>query len=185
MLPTTYAEKSCSGRGIHIIAKGKLEKEAKKRNDSLGIEIYDSKRFLCMTGDIIDGRKEIVPYPKEIEEISKSIVGWMPPPRKIERIAPSMSEREIIEKIRKSRQGDKFSALYEGDISGYPSASNADFAMASLLAFWTQDGNQIASIMLSSGLAREKWEKNASYLTTTIKKALSLCPKAYKGECEM
>lgn len=185
LLPATYAEKSCSGHGIHIIAKGSLEKEAKKRNDSLGIEIYDSKRFLCMTGDVIDGRKEIVSYPKEIEEISKSIVGWMPPPRKIERIAPSMSEREIIEKIRKSRQGDKFSALYEGDISGYPSASNADFAMASLLAFWTQDGNQIASIMLSSGLAREKWEKNASYLTTTIKKALSLCPKAYKGECEM
>lgn len=185
MLPTTYAEKSCSGHGIHIIAKGSLGKEAKKRNDSLGIEIYDTKRFLCMTGDIIDGRKEIVSYPKEIEEISKSIVGWMPPPRKIERIAPSMSEREIIEKIRKSRQGDKFSALYEGDISGYPSASNADFAMASLLAFWTQDGNQIASIMLSSGLAREKWEKNAFYLTTTIKKALSLRRKAYKGECEM
>lgn len=185
ILPETYAERSCSGHGIHIIAKGRLVKDAKKRNDSLGIEIYDTKRFLCMTGDIIDGRKEIVPYPKEIEDISKSIVGWMPPPKRIERIAPSMSEREIIEKIRKSRQREKFDALYEGNTAGYPSASNADFAMASILAFWTQDRNQIGSIMLSSGLAREKWEKNAFYLQTTIKKALSLCRKAYKGECEM
>lgn len=185
MLPDTYAERSCSGRGFHIIAKGKLEKKAKKRNDSLGIEIYDTKRFLCMTGDVIDGRKEIFSYPKQIEEISRSIVGWMPPPRKIERIAPSMSEREIIEKIRKSRQRDKFNALYEGNISGYPSASNADFAMASILAFWTQDRNQIEAIMLSSGLAREKWEKNASYLPMTIEKALSQCSRAYKGECEM
>lgn len=185
MLPETYAERSCSGHGLHIIAKGKLEKNARKRNDLLGIEIYDTKRFLCMTGDIIGERKEIIAYPKEIEEISRSVVGWMPPPRKIERIAPSMSEREIIEKIRESRQKDKFNALYEGNTAGYPSASNADFAMASILAFWTQDRNQIESIMLSSGLAREKWEKNASYLPMTIEKALSQCSKAYKGESEM
>ena len=47
-LPKTYAETSCSGKGIHVFCKGTLDEASLKRNDKLGIEMYQSKRFACM-----------------------------------------------------------------------------------------------------------------------------------------
>ena len=187
-LPGTYAERSCSGHGIHIISKGMMPERARKRNDSLGIEMYETKRFLCMTGDIIDGRSEIKELDSEIKRISKEIVGIAPPKVMLPRTAPTMGDKEIIEKIRKSGQRAKFERLYSGDVSGYPSASNADFAMARILAFWTQDARQIESIMRSSGLVREKWDHglgDSTYLEVTIENALSCHTKTYGQGMEM
>lgn len=187
-LPGTYAERSCSGHGIHIISKGKMPERARKRNDNLGIEMYETKRFLCMTGDIIDGRREIKDLDAEIKRISREIVGIAPPKVILPRTAPTMSDIEIIRRIRKSGQSAKFESLYSGDISGYPSASNADFAMARILAFWTQDRHQIESIMRSSGLVREKWDHglgDSTYLAVTIENALSCHTKTYSPGMEM
>lgn len=187
-LPGTYAERSCSGHGIHIISKGKMPERARKRNDNLGIEMYETKRFLCMTGDIIDGRREIKDLDAEIKRISREIVGIAPPKVILPRTAPTMSDIEIIRRIRKSGQSAKFESLYSGDISGYPSASNADFAMARILAFWTQDRHQIESIMRSSGLVREKWDHglgDSTYLAVTIENAQSCHTKTYSPGMEM
>lgn len=187
-LTGTYAEKSCSGHGVHIIAKGRMPKNARKRNDRLGIEMYETKRFLCMTGDVIDGRQGILNLKDEIALISREIVGIQPPKVEIVRTTPSMSDFEIIGKIRKSKQGRRFETLYRGDISGYPSASNADFAMVRLLAFWTQDKSQIESIMRSSGLVREKWDHrlgDSNYLRVTIDNAMAEPTRAYKPGMEM
>ena len=187
-LPGTYAERSCSGHGLHIICRGKMPERARKRNDNLGIEMYETKRFLCMTGDIIDGRGEIRDCDAEIKRISREIVGIAPPKAILPRTAPTMSDIELIQRIRKSGQSAKFERLYSGDISGYPSASNADFAMARILAFWTQDGHQIESIMRSSGLVREKWDHglgDSTYLAVTIENALSCRTKTYGPGMEM
>ncbi|MDR3022236.1 MAG: hypothetical protein LBU60_06165 [Clostridiales bacterium] len=54
LLPNTYTEKSVSGRGIHILCKGNLPKDCYHRNDKDGIEIYDTNRFICMTGDLLN-----------------------------------------------------------------------------------------------------------------------------------
>jgi putative DNA primase/helicase len=54
----------------------------------------------------------------------------------------------------------KFTALYDaGDVSGYPSPSEAHLALVSLLAFWT-GGNavRIDALFRSSGLMRGKWD---------------------------
>lgn len=188
MLPGTYAERSCSGHGIHIICKGNMPKNAKKRNDSLGVEMYETKRFLCMTGDVIDDRREITDCSDAIAEISKSIVGISQPRIILPRTTPTMSDNEIMVKIRNSAQWSKFERLYSGDISAYPSASNADYAMVRILAFWTQDKAQIESIMRSSGLAREKWNNrlgNSTYLEVTIDNALSQRTRTYSPGAEL
>lgn len=188
MLPGTYAERSCSGHGIHIICKGYMPKNAKKRNDSLGVEMYETKRFLCMTGDVIDDRREIKDRSCAIAEISKSIVGISQPKIILPRTTPTMSDNEIMGKIRNSAQRGKFERLYSGDISAYPSASNADYAMVRILAFWTQDKAQIESIMRSSGLAREKWNNrlgNSTYLEVTIDNALSQRTRTYSPGAEL
>ena len=67
---------------------------------------------------------------------------------------------EIIQQIRSSRQKEKFERLFDGDIQGYASASEADLALCSILSFWTKkDLGLIDSIFRKSGLYRPKWDE--------------------------
>jgi hypothetical protein len=66
LLPDTYTEKSVSGTGIHILLKGSLPPDAYRRNDRKGIEMYDSRRFICMTGDMMNIDREIKDYANTI-----------------------------------------------------------------------------------------------------------------------
>ena len=182
-LKNTYAEKSCSGKGVHLICKGTLGDNYKKRNDSLGIEMYETKRFVCITGDVINERKEIIDYSDSIKEFNKKYLGAKQKIQEVIRKEASFSDKELISKIRESRQATKFNELYSGDISRYPSHSNADYAFVRLLAFWTQDKNQIDSIVRTSGLYREKWDKpigNSTYGDVTINNALREFTKTYR-----
>lgn len=72
----------------------------------------------------------------------------------------------------RSRNGDKIRRLFNGDISGYPSQSEADLALCRHLAFWTQhDKERVDCLFRRSKLMREKWDKE-EYRRRTIQKAL-------------
>lgn len=188
-LPDTYAERSVSGKGVHIFCFGNLPKDALKRNDELGLEMYDTKRFVCITGDVIDGRNQILDYSCRIPTINEKYIGK----RQIREKALCcntvvFSDHELIDKIRESRQWQKFESLYRGDISGYPSHSNADYAFVRMLSFWTQDKSQIDAIVRSSGLYRDKWDRrigDSTYGEITIENALREQTRTYKTVCEM
>ena len=47
----SYTEKSKSGRGVHILLRGQLPFPGK--NNLKGVEIYQSRRFFIMTGDVL------------------------------------------------------------------------------------------------------------------------------------
>jgi primase-polymerase (primpol)-like protein len=176
LLPQTFCERSVSGTGLHILCFGSLPDDAMKRNDEKGIEIYDTKRFVCMTGDLINGRSELKDYSDRIAEIAYDFTGRRPPPREYAPIAATATDAELIEQIRNSRQGAKFNALYGGDTTAYPSHSNADSALVFTLAWWTQDPSQIDRIFRSSGLYRDKWNSmrgRATYGGLLIDDALS------------
>jgi putative DNA primase/helicase len=158
LLPDSFAERSVSGTGIHILCRGELPDDALKRNDEKGIEIYSTKRFICMTGDIIDGRSELKDYSDKIAEIAYEFTGRRPPPREYTPTPADTGNTELIEQICNSRQRAKFNALMQGDISGYPSHSHADSALVFMLAWWTQDISQIDGIFRLSGLYRDKWD---------------------------
>lgn len=182
-LPNTYAEHSCSGKGVHIICKGDLGENYKRRNDEIGLEMYQTKRFVCITGDVINDRFDILDYSNIIKDINKKYLGVAPEKVVVPRSEPTMSDLELINKIRESKQARKFDELYSGNISGYPSPSNADFAFIRLLVFWTQDRNQLDSIFRSSGLMRDKWDKqigDSTYGDITINNALSSYTRTYK-----
>ena len=187
-LPKTYAERSVSGNGIHIFCKGRLPKNALKRNDKLGLEMYDTKRFVCITGDIIDHRKEILECEDLIQSVHERYIGKRIPYVQPKTIESVLTYNEIVSKIRESKQGQKFEMLYSGNISGYPSHSNADYAFVKILAFWTQDKSQIDSIVRSSGLYREKWDRkigNSTYGEITIENALMNQHTIYNRHYEM
>ena len=188
-LPNTYAEHSCSGKGVHIICKGDLGDNYKRRNDEIGLEMYQTKRFVCITGDVINDRFDILDYSNIIKDINKKYLGVMPPKVVVTRCEPTLSDNELINRIRTSKHASKFEELYGGNINNYPSHSNADFALVKLLAFWTQDRNQIDSIFRTSGLYRDKWDKrigDSTYGDITIENALSTQKETYKVKhCEM
>ena len=183
--PDTYAERSCSGHGIHILMKGKLPKDCMKRNDSIGLEMYDTKRFCCITGDVIDNRRALLDCSPMIGKAALSLMGrketsHIPKPSYGK---PLASDRLVIEKASRSRNGEKFLRLYQGDDSGYASRSSADLALVAMISFYTQDSDQIDRIFRSSGLMREKWDSprgDTTYGRMTIETSLRNTRRVYE-----
>lgn len=172
----TYCESSVSGKGLHFLCYGSLPENARKKNDTLGLEMYDNRRFVCMTGNIVGDSAEIKDLSGIIGELNKEYLGKPVEYKPVVHRQATKTDNELIDKIRDSRQGAKFDRLYRGDWQGsYDSHSSADFALARILAYWTQDESQIDSIFRSSGLYRPKWDNSGGYYgKRTINMALSL-----------
>jgi len=80
----------------------------------------------------------------------------------------SLSDGELVAKIKNSKQGAKFGSLFErGEISAYKSHSEADAALAQILIGWTQgDTQQADRLFRQSALYRpEKWDSQRSGTT--------------------
>src|SRR5918994_87793 len=90
-----------------------------------------------------------------------------------------LADEEVISLARSAKNAAKFETLWQGDISGYASHREADQALISLLAFYTQDEIQLDSLYRQSALCREKWLKRSDYRRSTIEKALSNRTETY------
>ena len=93
----------------------------------------------------------------------------------------SLDDQALIEKAKQAKDGAKFTALWEGDISGYDSHSEADLALCCLLTFWTGgDRDRIDRLFRQSGLYREdKWGEREDYKDRTINAALTNTTEFY------
>jgi len=189
LLPDTFAEISVSGTGLHILVRGNLPENALKRNDSKGLEMYDTKRFICMTGDLLNDSVTLADYSDRIAAINREFIGERKVQLRPSRHIPcEQSDEGLIERITKSKQGAKFQRLYNGDTSDYQSHSNADFALAAILVWWTRDAAQIDRIIRSSGLMRDKWDRrtgDTTYGANLIANALGLQPAQKTTNSEM
>lgn len=177
----TYTEKSVSGTGVHILIYGELQPTALKRNDKLGIEMYSHNRFICMTGDLLVPTTQIQDYSQILTSVNERYVGKSSACT-IQRIPCSHSDNELLDKIRSSRMANKFNDLYSGKTDAFLSPSSADFALCSILAWWTQDESQIDRIFRSSGLYRPKWDSArgaTTYGELTISRALNSLSSTY------
>lgn len=185
----SYTETSISGKGIHIIAKGTLPKGTRRKGI---LEMYDSARFFALTGNVYDNRYILYTREKEIKEIYEDYFDISSPlsnsytisSTKPEENNIKLSDDEVINRALKSKNKSKFSLLWNGEWEGvYPSHSEADFAFASLLAFWTScDKGQMDRIFRSSGLMREKWDRKqigTTYGNIILDKAISNCKETY------
>jgi hypothetical protein len=90
-----------------------------------------------------------------------------------------LTDEEVIELAGRARNSAKFEALCRGDTSGYDSHSEADQALVSLLAFYTQDEEQLDRLYRQFGLCRDKWTERADYRRRTIETALSNLTETY------
>lgn len=94
--------------------------------------------------------------------------------------AIQLEDMEVLERIRSSRQGPAFDALWRGDTSKHgDDHSAADLALCNLLAFWCgRDEAQMDRLFRQSGLYRDKWDRD-DYREGTIQRAIDGCREAY------
>lgn len=177
----SYAEKSPSGTGVRIIFKSTGHEYDKERyyikNSKNGLEVYTdgtTNRFVTMTGDTLYG----YPINDNAEALSRVLEKYML--RNPATTTLKLTDEDIITKASASKQGEKFSALWSGNISSYfESHSEADQALCSILAFWCdRDTAQMDRLFRRSGLMRDKWNRE-DYRTATLSKAVALCTQTY------
>jgi putative DNA primase/helicase len=155
----SYAEYSPSGKGIHILCKGKLPPGGRRKGQ---FEFYEYGRFFTMTGNIASEYTDIVDCTETVKYLHSKYIGVpvQPPSARQETIPLNLDESQLIDIALKSKQGQAFNTLYQGFWQGlYPSQSEADLAFANMLAFWTgRDKFKMDSIFRKSGLYRTKWD---------------------------
>ena len=185
----SYTELSPSKKGLHIIfkLKNRLSEEGyyKKHND---IECYDCKRYFTMTGDIYEASKPIEYRDKEAQQVREKYLKKSEPEQKPESRTQGFlqpiyndSDADILRKMFNSQNGARIQALYNGDISGYKSQSEADLSLCNHLAYWTNNNaNQMDSLFRQSKLYRPKWDEKHDGIRTygemTIQKAIDSTP---------
>lgn len=72
--------------------------------------------------------------------------------------SPDMPDAEVIRRAESAADGPKFRHVYAGGLDHHRGESERDASLAWMLAFWTQDPEQIERLMHSSGCARPKWD---------------------------
>ena len=99
---------------------------------------------------------------------------------------PSLNRRDdaaIIAHLKRMANGAKFCRLFDdGDVSEYEGDhSRADQGLCRLIAFRTQDPDQVSRIFRLSALNRSKWENRADYRDRTIDRAITHVRDRYQA----
>jgi len=146
----SYSELSPSGNGVHIIVKGKLP-HGRRRAE---IEVYSAERYFTMTGNV----QRLAPI-EERQELLQLLFDQMGGAANVHTVIEDKeqkhSDEEIIAMAAGAANGDKFSALHRGEWQGfYPSQSEADIAYVDIIAFYTQNLEQIRRLFRVSALGQ-------------------------------
>ena len=184
--PDAYFERSPSGTGLRGFFRLSPDFAYDKtvyyiNNRTHGLEVYlpgTTNRFVTVTGDEFRAGS----VTRNDEALQNVLDTFMKRKTQVSNhsIEPCsyLTDEQVIEHASRSESGEKFKALYEGRWEeGYDSQSDADMAFVAILAFWC--GNveeQIDRIFRSSGLMREKWDRqtgDSTYGQITIRNAVS------------
>jgi putative DNA primase/helicase len=174
----SYTEASPSGDGVHTIVEAVLPVAGKKKKD---VELYSSGRFFTFTGNHLAGTPDTIAerqsrvdrlYSYHFEKKTEGRIEASPEP-----VPTSAALGEVIARASRGPSGEKFEKLMAGDWSGYPSRSEADLALCSILSYYCNgDPQVIDAAVRRSGLYRSKWDEKHGEITygeMTIEKAVA------------
>jgi hypothetical protein len=164
----SYAERSPSGTGLHIICKGRIGPPGRKRAQ---IEVYSGERFMTMTGDVYRDAPII-----DCQDNLSILYNQMGGPAAIYQYGADQEQKEedgvIIGRAMDAANGQKFRDLFEGNWDRYYSSqSEADFALVDIVAFYTQNRDQIARIFRASALGQRDKAKRNDYVSAMTNRA--------------
>lgn len=180
----TYAEASPSGTGIRMFVVAKLPPNGRKKGP---IEVYESGRYLTVTGCRIEGAPSTVePRQSQVDAFHAKTFGTASAPVadlsavQASRPVPAIEDRARLERAFASKNGQEIKALFHGVWQDrYASQSEADSALCCHLAFWFgRDPMAIDRVFRLSGLMRPKWDAPArggeTYGAGTIARAIAI-----------
>lgn len=170
----SYSEISPSGKGLHIIIKGSIPQGRRRSH----IEIYSSQRYATMTGNVFHNKP--VADRNELINLLFKQMGGSPTVSNYTGDEPETeTDAQIIERAKAAANGDKFSVLLLGNWQDYYSSqSEADFAFIDIIAFYTQNRQQITRIFRASPLGHRAKANRKDYVEWMINKSFDrLLPK--------
>lgn len=179
----SYAELSPSGKGLHIISRGRVPR-GKKRH---AIEVYSQERYMTMTGNVYRDSAITAQQPwidwiyGELggEEASHYIpdVGYQ---------ADKEPDDDVLRKAYGAVNGEKFQALFEGRWQDAGLVDNSwsagDFALIDMLQFFTSSRQQIRRLFFRSGLATRDKASRPGYVENMIDRSFDRQPKGIDVE---
>lgn len=163
----SYTERSASGNGYHIIVKAMLSQG--RRRDS--VEMYSYARYFIFTGNVVR-QAPIIEAQGKVDALVKEMPAAQLGIDLVDTASPYTDE-QVQATARGARNGAKYEQLCAGDwkAMGYPSQSEADHALLSIIAFYTPSNEQVRRLFRCTGLGkRDKAIKNDKYLNTSLKK---------------
>ena len=166
----SYSERSPSGEGLHIIVKGQVPSGRRHKS----IEIYSTGRYMTMTGNVFN-RAEVLYRQACIDKLYATLGAGntIDADLALYHVESTRTDFEIYNAALSASNGQKFFALWNGDIFAYHHGdhSAADFAMIDILAFYTQDRIQIARMFRTCGLGQQDKAKREDYMQSMITRA--------------
>ena len=180
----TYAEVSPSGRGIKMFMKASKPGNRCKRGmlgeDNTGaIEIYDHDRYFTVTGKHLRGTPtNIEDRQQQLAVVYEEHFGHMAVPAHKNPTSTTLDtdDDELLRRMFTASNGPQIKELWDGDISSYPSPSEADLALCNHVAFWCGPcPDRIDQLYRRSTLMRPKWDQkrgDRTYGQMTVAKAL-------------
>lgn len=164
----SYTERSSSGQGLHIWVKGVIGSGCKRD----GVEVYSRQRFMVCTGDALWPNKPIAERQDLLDQLVTEIRRINTPLIEYVDLKETLTDSELLNQIMAASNSNKFNSLWAGDWQelGYPSQSEADFALLNMFAFYSKNNEQCKRLFRESTLGkREKSTKNDYYLDRTLK----------------
>lgn len=166
----SYTEYSPSGNGVHIIVRGSVPSGVRRD----GIEVYSNARYFTMTGASV--YEPAIPIATmDLQPLWTYLGGVaaasIPADSQVQNSSLCVSDEDIFRQASVAQDGEKFLSLWRGEKDHYNNDhSRADQALVNILAFYTDDREQIHRLWLASGLGRKKTER-PDYAERTIRLA--------------
>lgn len=165
----SYSELSPSGKGLHIIVKGKVE--AGRRRDN--VEVYSDMRFMTMTGNVFNDAPIM-----DRQETLKILWEQMGKGRAANLYYAGLEKAQytndqVLAMAASASNAEKFHDLYTLGHwhKYYPSQSEADFALIDILAFYSKNRAQVQNLFLSSMLG----QRDKSRVQYRVNRLLDRC----------
>lgn len=166
----TYIERSHSKRGFHIVCRAKIPKGVHRGS----VEMYSNLRYMAFTGDIIlTNIRPIIDCQPLVDQLYAGMIadGVRQTIELEETNEQAMSDTQLVEMAERAKDGDKFIALCNGNWQalGYPSQSEADLALTSMLCFYSRNNEQVRRLFRISMLGkRDKAIRDDVYINRNI-----------------
>jgi hypothetical protein len=160
----SYSEVSQSGKGVHIVVRGRLPSGVRRDK----VELYSQDRYMIFTGQVIR-QLPIVDAQEMLDimhrEMASTVIA------ELEEKPQVLSDEAVMAMASGATNAAKFDSLWRGDQNGYSSQSEADFALLTILCFYSKANDQVRRLFRNSALGkREKATKNNDYIDRALSK---------------